>query len=152
MEKKTGDAAIVSITVMSNPTSLGRVSIIINDGGRRSMSKDKAYTLVIDLVPSLAAKATMLLRDDKNFIVSVPEGKIIELAADGDRRRDETQRRLREDMSITSPSVFARAMEERLAGPAVEKGMVRSFRRQDELLKKQARAPGDDREDQIRKR
>lgn len=133
------DAAIVSITVIGRALARDHVSVIINDGHRRLMSREKAYRLVVDLAPSLAAEASMMLRDERSFVVSVEDASIEELVIDEKRKAEEVVGRLRAEMTPRSLSVISAARRERaaLSGPrGIRFGELKSLDKLDDYIRK----------------
>jgi hypothetical protein len=107
------DAAVMMITVLNRELIKDHVSIIINDGSRRLMSKQKAYTLIIKYIPKRAADINRLLNEEKSFIINIDEESITELIIDEATKKREFIEKIRQDMRITSPSILEEGRRQR---------------------------------------
>jgi hypothetical protein len=129
------------------------VTVIINDGASRLMTKDKAYSIIIALVPSLAARLTSFLRDEKSFIVDIGASEIIEMSLDEKMKKTEIVEQIRSEMRVASPSVIDEATRQRYESKGSVRdlyGVSRSFQAQDDLLQRVARIGGYDPSGQIK--
>lgn len=141
------DAAIVTIAVIDRALTRDHVTVMINDGAARLMTKDKTYAIIVALVPSLAARLTSLMRDEKSFIVDIGASEAIEMKIDEKMKRAEVVEKIRSEMRVTSPSVKTEAERQRYeSGGSVRElyGASRSFKAQDDMLARAARIGGYD--------
>ncbi len=129
------DAAIVSITVMGQTLTKDHMSVIINDGHRRLMPKEKIYHMVVSMVPSLAQRTSALLRDDRSFLVLIEDEKILELTIDEAAKKREIDERAHDEMRPSSRTVLDAMRNERAlqGGSSIER---RNFQKHDEYIRK----------------
>ena len=147
------DAAIVTIAVISRSLVRDHVTVMINDGASRLMTKDKTYSIIVALVPSLAARLTSLMRDEKSFIVDIGASEIIEMSIDEKMKKVEVIEKIRSEMRVTSPSVKTEADRQRYESSGSVRdlyGASRSFKAQDDVIARAAKIGGYDPSSQIK--
>ena len=131
---ETDRAAIATITVLNKTMMKDYVALIINDGNRRLLTKEKVYSFIVGIIPEFAPDVSEKLKYEKDFIIDVENKAMHDLVIDERSKKAEISEKLRADMRVTSPAVMREIGQQRIEKGLKKEtlyGVAREMRAQD---------------------